>query len=117
MDFFPYFLFYLKNFRELEISSPESNDSGIHSDDRLNRHSNSTSIMDSLYSSVISTKKSESEINGKASNDATAQETSSDNYDEIDLDTEIVHVEQHALPLGWIRCCGNDLRIEYISLK
>lgn len=90
---------------ELEISSPESNDSGIHSDDRLNRHSNSTSMMDTLYSSVISTKKSENEINSKTSNDAIEQEPCSDNYDEIDLNTEIVHVEQHALPLGWIRCC------------
>ena len=93
-SYFDLFRFFFSS--EFEISSPESNDSGIHSDERLNRHMSNNDIMDSLYSSVsseIKKTKTTKEMFGSS--------------DEIDLDQNIVHVEQHALPLGWIRCCGN----------
>ncbi len=81
---------------EFEINSPESNDSGIHSDDRLNRHVSGSDIMESLYTSVTSScKKSCADLKEEESNEETESES------------QIIHVEQHALPMGWIRCCGN----------
>lgn len=77
------------------ISSP---DSGIHSEN-LTRHNSEQSKcssiqasqngIDSLYSSIISSKKS------------------SDNlcdYDDLDGENLTTNVEQHDLPLGWMRC-------------
>ena len=107
---------------ELEISTPESNDSGIQSEhDILNRNGDScktfnklggperekipTSVTDdSLYSSVLRTKTSSSQ-------DFT-QETATSQDDLQDDENPIVHLEQHELPLGWIRCC-DELGVYY----
>lgn len=136
---------------EFEISSPESNDSGIHSEDRLNRldsnpgtattttQSNSlkTSAENSLYSSVISSKKSSDKLSRETSAysrldefgemlpsieplldpiesqqdlpQQQEQQQSADEYDEeanVNRYSSFKHLEQHELPLGWVRCCG-----------
>jgi amyloid beta (A4) precursor protein-binding family B protein 2 (Fe65-like) len=71
---------------ENEINSPESNDSGIQSDD-INQ-----SDFCHLYSTV-----------NKPQTDDTCEK-----YNE-----NIVHVDQHQLPLGWIRCCDDEGVIYY----
>jgi len=55
--------------------------------------------MDSLYSSVTSNSK-------KNDSDIKEDEINFECNPEIESDSQIVHVEQHALPMGWIRCCG-----------
>lgn len=82
--------------RAKEISSPESQDSGLHSDDRHSSSSISnckTRTDDSLYSSSCSTAIEPKSI------ESLSQDTEA-------LD-DIVHPEQHELPLGWVKCCGN----------
>lgn len=130
---------------EFEISSPESNDSGIHSEDRLNRldsnhgttssntqtSSLKTSAENSLYSSVISSKKSNDKLSREtsaysrldefgevlqlASNESVSTEAKLDQPEQTILQTDgdspggllsFKHLEQHELPLGWVRCCG-----------
>ncbi|CAF0713738.1 unnamed protein product, partial [Brachionus calyciflorus] len=79
------------------ISSPDSQDSGIHLTRHNSEQSKCSSIqasqngIDSLYSSIISSKKSSDNL--------------CDFEDSDSSDQFIVHVEQHELPLGWIRCC------------
>ena len=95
------------------ISSPESSDSGIQSDDRLNRHSVQTNLKadesrngeDSLYSSIISSKKSSENLIGELANLSKMDPNDSD-----ESSSSIIHVEQHELPLGWIRCCGKSMK-------
>ncbi|RMZ95908.1 amyloid beta A4 precursor -binding family B member 2-like isoform X1 [Brachionus plicatilis] len=89
----------LKNYKNSELDLISSPDSGIHSEN-LTRHNSEQSKcssiqasqngIDSLYSSIISSKKS------------------SDNlcdYDDSDWESSATNVEQHELPLGWMRCC------------
>lgn len=70
-------------------------------DDFNSEKTNSINGEDSLYSSVISSKKS---------CDFFSRELSS--YSKLDsadeADDVIKHVEQHELPLGWIRCCDES---------
>lgn len=78
------------------MSSP---DSGIHSEN-LTRHNSEQSKcssiqasqngIDSLYSSIISSKKSTDNLC---------------DYDDLDWENSVTNVEQHELPLGWMRCC------------
>lgn len=97
------------------ISSPSSSDSGIHSDDLLSRSStikdqlcgdmkksSTKSSEDSLYSSVLgSTKKSTDSLSGQLD---------SEEITCVDEGTgeEVVHLEQHEMPLGWIRCADES---------
>jgi hypothetical protein len=55
--------------------------------------------MESLYSSITNS--------SKKSGDLKENESNFESNEEIESDSQIVHVEQHALPMGWIRCCGN----------
>lgn len=94
------------------ISSPSSSDSGIQSDDLLSRSStikdqlcndmkksSTKSSEDSLYSSVLgSTKKSSDSLTGQLESEETLDEA----------EEEVVHLEQHEMPLGWIRCADES---------
>lgn len=94
-------------------SSPNSSDSGMHSDELLSRHNNisasvtedqlfnlkniSTKVSeDSLYSSVIGSKKS--------SDSLSSSNTKLDSTEDLN-EENIKHVEQNELSYGWIRCC------------
>jgi len=68
--------------------TPDSTDSGIHSEESIgdrNINNQKKSCLDSLYSNI--------QTNGKEKN-----------LDSVDDR----HLEQNELPLGWIRCCDDD---------
>ncbi len=107
-----------------------SNDSGIHSSTNgtylisqtHNQQENSDNrTIESLYSSVISSKKSMDTLATSRDVSSGLDDKSCSNNGSDDLEEEdyvnVQHLEQHELPLGWVKCCGNFILPTYFIIE
>lgn len=110
------FLFNFKS--QNEISSPESNDSGIQSDD-LNQYQQQLCSDFCLLYSTVNKQTPPLPPSSTTTTTICDDKETLNNYDNNfmnadDKNDEIIdHVEQHQLPLGWIRCCDDEDSIYY----
>jgi amyloid beta (A4) precursor protein-binding family B protein 2 (Fe65-like) len=68
---------------------------------------------DSLYSSVMSKKSSTDFLSREFSSSSKLADSADEDESASGLFHNIKHVEQHELPLGWIRCCDENGGIYY----
>ncbi len=77
----------------------------------INQRNNSGSNCDSLYSSMISSVKFSSEnlnLNRELSSNSQINDLNKSQEVELRVEEDIQHIEQHQLPVGWIKCCDED---------